>query len=426
MANSPEIQALSSSDDVVIADRNTKTKQTIGIAALLLGGAAAIGFIFANSGEERKNPLENEEQFQTTNFRPPSYIRNEAEPTLPVPPAETNILQLPTPPPVIEPPAVQSSEFNVPAPPPPVEAPPAPVVVQADGTPAVEAPEEPQFPSNWKSKSVVLDSGATSEANAPGTEGADGKPVDPLVAGVDKSSKFLAAVATVEDRAAQARKIERIDAFVPEGTLIPGILETAINSDLPGQVRAVVSRDVYSFDGRRILLPIGTRLIGEYESGISTGQSRIFIVWTRLLRDDGVTIRLNSIGTDSLGRSGLTGFVDKKFKERFGATILLSVIGGVTSYVAGLGGNATTGTVGNNLTDGQQAEQQARQTLSETFSDIANEALKENLKIPPTIFVDQGERIFVYVRQDLDFSALYKSPVEEEIDNIKRERGITR
>ncbi len=112
------------------------------------------------------------------------------------------------------------------------------------------------------------------------------------VAGEDRSSKFLAAAASLGDRSAKARKIERIDALVPEGTLIPGILETAIVSDLPGQVRAIVSEDVYSFDGRRVLIPTGTRLIGEYQSEIVRGQKRIFVVWTRMLRDDGVTVRL--------------------------------------------------------------------------------------------------------------------------------------
>ncbi len=59
------------------------------------------------------------------------------------------------------------------------------------------------------------------------------------------------------------------------------------------------------------MIPTGTRLIGEYQSDVMTGQTRVFVVWTRLLRDDGVSVRLNSVGTDSLGRSGLTGIVDK-------------------------------------------------------------------------------------------------------------------
>ena len=99
-------------------------------------------------------------------------------------------------------------------------------------------------------------------------------------------------------------------ATVSQGTLIPAILETAINSDVPGYVRAVVSRDVMGFDGRRVLIPSGSRLIGQYRSGLAAGQSRAFIVWTRLTRPDGVTVSLGSPVTDPLGRAGLGGKVD--------------------------------------------------------------------------------------------------------------------
>jgi type IV secretion system protein VirB10 len=203
--------------------------------------------------------------------------------------------------------------------------------------------------------------------------------------------------------------------------LIPGILETAINSDLPGQIRAIVSQDVYSFDGRRILVPTGTRLIGEYQSEATRGQKRIFVIWTRLLRDDGVSVRLNSIGADSLGRSGLTGIVDNKWRERFGSAILQSVIGVGSSYLTGYGSGQYSS--GNGNTNADRAADLARETIAQTFSDMANQALAENLKIPPTISVHQGERIFVYVRQDLDFSAIYANPIEEALKEIKHERS---
>ena len=89
--------------------------------------------------------------------------------------------------------------------------------------------------------------------------------------------------------------------------------------------------------------------------------------------------------------------------------------------MTGLGSDAVGAATG---TTTQQAEETARQTIAETFSDMAKDALSDQLKIPPTIHVDQGERIFVYVRQDLDFSALYKDPVEEELEAIKHERGL--
>jgi len=404
MKRSPELEALGQADDPVIADNAVRRKQLVGGAVLVLLGIAAGYLVLAGKQPPVRDMLDGDEEFTTTTFRPPSFVR-EGEPE-PEPPAP-EVVQIPpppAPPPVEE---VDTTEFEVPPPPVP-GAPPPPQQ-------AAEPPAE-EFPERLRSKLVVIDN-AASRADGSLTRG-EGEGL--TVAGEDRSSKFLAAAASIGDRSARARKIERIDALVPEGTLIPGILETAIVSDLPGQVRAIVSQDVYSFDGRRILIPTGTRLIGEYQSEITRGQTRIFVVWTRMLRDDGVSVRLNSIGADSLGRAGLTGRVDKKFRERFGAAILLSIVGAGASYLTGYGSEAAAG----DSDDAQNAEELARETLAQTFSDMANQALGDSLRIPPTISVSQGERIFVFVRQDLDFSAMYEDPVTEALKEIRRERGL--
>ena len=350
--------------------------------------------------------LEGDEEFKTTTFRPPSFVRegdDEPDPELAAP----EIVRVPPPPPPPSTEDVDTTRFDVPPPP-------APDALPVPPETAEVAAEE--FPSRFQSDLVVID---RSDSSGGGTFTA-GEGEGLSVAGEDRSSKFLSAAVGLGDRGAKARKIERIDALVPEGTLIPGILETAIISDLPGQVRAIVSQDVYSFDGRRVLIPTGTRLIGEYQSEIMRGQTRIFVVWTRMLRDDGVSVRLNSIGADSLGRAGLPGRVDKKFRERFGAAVLLSIVGAGASYLTGYGSEAAGG-AGD---DAQNAEERARETLAQTFTDMANEALTDSLRIPPTISVNQGERIFVFVRQDLDFSAQYEDPVTEALRDIRRERGL--
>jgi type IV secretion system protein VirB10 len=414
MQMSPELEALARADDIAISDKNSRKKQYFGMGLFSLAGIAMATVMFASGSPVKKDFIEGDEEFQTTGFRAPSFLRDEKK--APEKPAQ-EILKLPEPaappPPVI----AAVSEFNVPPPPPSVQS--APVeTAAAPSTPEALVPAD-EFPARFKSSQVVLDATKGASAGSEGGQNADDNASS--VAGSDEQSKYLAALSKIGDRSAKAGKIARIDAMIPEGTLIPGILETAINSDLPGQIRAIISEDVYSFDGRRVLLPTGTRLIGEYQSEITTGQTRIFVVWTRLIRDDGVSVRFNSIGSDSLGRSGMTGFVDKKFKERFGAAIVLSVVGGVTSFVTGLGSDAVGAATGATT---QQAEETARQTIAETFSDMAKDALSDQLKIPPTIHVDQGERIFVYVRQDLDFSALYQDPVDEELEAIKRERGL--
>ena len=406
MKRSPELEALDQQDEPAIADRSVRRKQLVGGAVLILFGLIAAYFVLGGQPQQVRDMLDGDEEFTTTTFRPPSFVRDgEPEPEEPQP----EIVEIPPPPPPPPPPEEpdDTTEFEVPPPPVPGEPPPAPEVVEA---------LEEEFPSRYRSNMVVFDSASSSTGAAlPGGEG-EGL----TVAGEDRNSRFLAAAGSIADRSAQARQIERIDALVPEGTLIAGILETAIVSDLPGQIRAIVSQDVYSFDGRRILIPTGTRLIGEYQSEVVRGQKRIFVIWTRLLRDDGVSVRLNSIGADSLGRSGLAGHVDNKFRERFGAAILLSIVGGGASYLTGYGSQTATG----NSDDARRAEDLARATIAQTFSDMANQVLGESLRIPPTISVSQGERIFVFVRQDLDFSTMYADPVTEALGEIRRERGL--
>lgn len=405
MKRSPELETLADNDDPVVADTAVRRKQLAGGAVLILLGIVAAYMVLANRQPPVRDMLDGDEEFATTTFRPPSFVR-EGEPDPEPPPPD--VVKIPPPPPP-PPPAeeIDTTEFEVPPPPVPGTAPPPP---EAAGAPPGE------FPERLRSKLIVLDN---PDSGGPGTlTGGEGEGLS--VAGEDRSSKFLAAATSLSDRSAKARKIERIDALVPEGTLIPGILETAIVSDLPGQVRAIISQDVYSFDGRRVLIPTGTRLIGEYQAEITRGQTRIFVVWSRMLRDDGVTVRLNSIGADSLGRSGLTGRVDKKFRERFGAAVLLSIVGAGASYLTGYGSQTASG----DSDDAQRAEELARETLAQTFSDMANQALGDSLRIPPTISVSQGERIFVFVRQDLDFSAMYDDPVTEALREIRRERNL--
>ena len=251
----------------------------------------------------------------------------------------------------------------------------------------------------------------------------------------DPNRRFLR---NAENDVARARAVKhnRIDALVPQGFMIRGVLETGIQSDLPGNVRASVSEDVYSFDGRRVLIPKGTMLTGEYRSGVVRGQSRVLIIWTRMLRADGVSLMLGSYGTDNLGRSGLEGEVDKHFLDRFGNAALLTLTGGVAQFVASLGQNQNQPakpairfrsgdrSAHSHSRDpeldicsarGRSAPRRRRQAITR----MAEEALKDEIHIPPTIYVDQGTRILVFVKRDLDFSDLYPDPVKEALYELK-------
>jgi type IV secretion system protein VirB10 len=193
-------------------------------------------------------------------------------------------------------------------------------------------------------------------------------------------------IAGDERAAARAGRIGNAAFTVPEGTVLAGTLETAINSDLPGHVRAVVSRNVTGFDGSQILIPKGSRLVGQYQSNLTVGQKRTFIIWERLIRPDGVTIALASPGTDTLGRAGVTGKVDGHFLRRFGAALLLSVIdAGSRAISAGSGNVVIAGGAGG-------------------VASAAGAGLQNDVNIPPTIKVAQGTAIRIFLNRDLDFA----------------------
>ena len=108
------------------------------------------------------------------------------------------------------------------------------------------------------------------------------------------AAAFASRIGGVGGAPAQAVAMMNPTTTVTKGTMIPAVLETAINTDVPGYVRAVVSQDVRSFDGKRVLVPRSSRLIGQYQSGVQQGQRRAYVIWTDLIRPDGATVQLQS------------------------------------------------------------------------------------------------------------------------------------
>lgn len=212
-----------------------------------------------------------------------------------------------------------------------------------------------------------------------------GTPGSSAAAGAGRAAEFASRVGGVGGAPAQARAMTNPSTTVTEGTLIPAILETAINTDVPGYVRAVVSQDVKSFDGRRVLIPRSSRLIGQYQAGVEQGQRRAYVVWTRLIRPDGVSVNLASPAVGFDGATGLEGDVNSHFFKRFGSGLLLSVVGG-------LGAIATGGVGGVIVAGGAQG--------------AANTAVQQQGQISPTIRVRMGEPIRVFTARDLDFSTV--------------------
>ena len=186
----------------------------------------------------------------------------------------------------------------------------------------------------------------------------------------------------------QAEVIANPSNTVIQGTMIQAVMETALDSSLPGQTRAIISEDVFSYDGSRLLIPRGSRLIGRYRSGIEIAQKRVTIAWDRIVLPNNQTVQISSFGGDELGRSGVTGFVDTRFDERFGSAALISIISAAPSVAAAQVEDETTADV-----------------LEDVGDDLANatdSVIGEYLSIGPVIYVDQGARVTVMVDRDLE------------------------
>jgi type IV secretion system protein VirB10 len=277
--------------------------------------------------------------------------------------------------------------------------PPAMAIVTPPPTPIVSvgAPQGPPPAmggpppnANGKAPALVVDLSDGAAAVAAAAPGATGKPGEAgaAAAGGNADEQFAARVeGSAEPDRARATMLRNKSTTVPQGTMIPAVLETALNSDLPGFTRAVVSRDVRSFDGSIVLIPRGSRVIGQYKSAAAAGQSRAFVVWTRILRPDGGSIQIGSAGGDELGRAGLAGKVDRHFFEQFSGAILLTVLEGGLSA---LSNNPSTTVVVGSSGSG----------LGSAASSLTPQA------IPPTIRVAQGSPIRIFVARDLDFTPL--------------------
>lgn len=212
---------------------------------------------------------------------------------------------------------------------------------------------------------------------------------DPATRDLNGNERFAQRAGNRETEVVRAQRLPNQDSLVVQGTLIAGVMETALNSDLPGFARAIVTRDVLSFDGSQVLIPAGTRVIGEYNSGVSQGASRIFIVWNRLIRPDGVSVAIGSPAVDDLGRGGLAGKVNRHFFQRFGGAILLSVLGS--------GANLLTQSLNRNSTVIVSSNSEA--------SSLGGAAARPG-DIAPTITTPQGATVQIFVARDLDFSGV--------------------
>jgi type IV secretion system protein VirB10 len=199
----------------------------------------------------------------------------------------------------------------------------------------------------------------------------------------------------------KAKPLEHADALMQRGTYIRCVLETRIVTDVPGYTSCLVTEPVYSFNGRKLLLPKGSKVLGAYSSG-PTGR-RVAVVWDRIITPTGIDVDMSSKpspGIDNLGGAGLPGHYDAHWGSRIGAALLISMLSDAFKYEA-----AEHGPRGSSIAAGGVVVQEPFESnTARTVQNLADMAVREAANRPPTITINQGTVIYVYVARDVDFS----------------------
>lgn len=194
-----------------------------------------------------------------------------------------------------------------------------------------------------------------------------------------------------------AKQVPHPEYTIVSGEMLHATMNVAMNSDLPGMITATVISPAYSYVGGNELIPKGSRLIGQYSSAVLQGQSRIFVMWNRLVLPDGVSVDINSPDTDQIGQSGEPAdYINRRFWSRFGESILMSIL------------SAGVSNVDVQSSDQYNSAQAYRMAVADSLQQSAAGTLEQTVSLKPTLVRYQGATINVFIAHDLSFYNLYQ------------------
>jgi len=212
---------------------------------------------------------------------------------------------------------------------------------------------------------------------------------------LDAKQAFLKRNDSDNDYLETTKKKPRSSYEVKAGSYIPAALITGINSDLPGNVNAQVTENVYdTVTGNFLLIPQGAKLVGEYNSNLTFGQQRVQVVWNRIIYPDGKSIDIEKMqGADIAGFTGFHDKVDNHYLRIYGSAILLSLMGAGYDIL--------------NQSTQQQGQQYANPrdiiaaNVGQKLSDVSGQTLQKNMEVPPTVIIDPGYKFKIFVMKDM-------------------------
>ena len=207
----------------------------------------------------------------------------------------------------------------------------------------------------------------------------------------DGKQAFLKKVDSDDDYLENSKNKPRSPYEVKAGSYIPAALITGINSDLPGSVNAQVTENVYdTITGNYLLIPQGTKLVGEYNSNVTFGQNRVQVVWNRIIFPDGASLNLGKMqGVDIAGNAGFQDKVDNHYLKIYGNAVLLSLMGAGYDIL------------------NQKAEQTTdpRETVAasvgQKLADVSGQTLQRNMDVQPTLIINPGYKFKIMVMKDI-------------------------
>lgn len=281
---------------------------------------------------------------------------------------------------------------------PPLPAEPAPPYPQS--TSYSDAPQGPREPTLMERRMLngAANNGEGTQAN--GQQRLQDPYMQAMLATMPGHQANGGAQQNGQSEATSAQYVNRPDALLVRGTYIRCVLETRIVTDIPGFTSCVVTEAVYSINGRSLLLPKGSKISGKYNNSGATGE-RVAVIWDRITTPNGIDVNMASPGVDNLGGAGHPGDYNAHWGSRIASALLISLISDAFSYAAAENGPRTT-----TISNGNVLETPFESTTARTMERLANQALDKSINRPPTVTINQGTVVNVYVSKDVDFTGV--------------------